>query len=132
MSRENVEVVRRAMATFARTRDFGPLLASDAKLVNAPGTPFTVSSLGAAGVREWLRDVDEAFGEWGPRLDAVIDAPGDKVVVLNHFRGRGRGKGAEVEMELDIVYTVASGKIIRIEGYMTRAEALEAAGLSES
>ena len=46
MSRESVEIVRRAMATFARKRDFGPLLASDAELVNAPGSPFTVAALG--------------------------------------------------------------------------------------
>ena len=131
MSRESVEIVRRAMATFARKRDFGPLLASDAELVNAPGSPFTVAASGAAAVREWLRDVDEAFEEWEPRVDAVIEAPDDKVVVLSHFRGRGRGKGAEVEMEVDIVYTVAAGQIIRIEGYYTREEALEAAGLRE-
>ena len=61
MSRESVEIVRRAMATFARKRDFGPLLASDAELVNAPGSPFTVAASGAAAVREWLRDVDEVL-----------------------------------------------------------------------
>jgi ketosteroid isomerase-like protein len=131
MSQENVEVVRRAMAMFARTRDFGPFLASDAELVNAPRSPFTVAASGANGLREWLRDIDDAFEEWEPRADAVIEAPGDKVVVLTHFRGRGRGKGAEVEMEVDIVYTVADGQIVRIEGYYTRGEALEAAGLSE-
>ena len=130
MSQENVEVVRRAMATFARTRDFGPLLASDAEWVNAPGSPFTVAASGSAGLREWLRDVDEAFEEWEPRVDAVIDA-GKRVVVLSHFRGRGRGKGAEVEMELNVVYTVAAGQIVRIEGYYTREEAFQVAGLSE-
>jgi ketosteroid isomerase-like protein len=131
MSQENVEIVRRAMATFARTRDFGSLLAPDARLINAPGSPFSVASSGPAGLHEWLRDVNEAFEEWEPRVDSVIDAPGDKVVVLSHFRGRGRGMGTEVEMELDVVYTVAGGTISRIEGYYTRKEALEAAGLEE-
>ena len=85
---------------------------------------------GRSGLREWLRDVDEAFEEWEPRVDAVIDA-GKRVVVLSHFRGRGRGKGAEVEMELNVVYTVAAGQIARIEGYYTREEAFQVAGLSE-
>ena len=131
MSEENVAVVRQAMATFAHTRDFGPLLAADAELVNAPGTPFTVRSLGANGLREWLRNVDEAFAEWEPRIDDVIEAPGNRVVVLSHFQGRGREMGIETEMELNVVYTVAQGRIVRIEGYLTRAETLEAAGLSE-
>jgi ketosteroid isomerase-like protein len=130
MSQENVDVVRRAMETFARSRGFGPVLAPDAELINAPGSPFTVASSGAAGLREWLRDIDEAFEEWEPRVDAVIDA-GKRVVVLSHFHGRGRGMGAEVEMELNVVYTVAAGRIVRIEGYYTREEALEAAELSE-
>jgi ketosteroid isomerase-like protein len=131
MSEENVEIVREATAAFARTRDLRPFLAPDAELVNAPGSPFTVKSAGLAGFREWLRDVDDAFEEWEPRLVGLIDAPDDKVVVLGRVWGRGKGTGAEVEMELNSVYTLAEGKITRIEGYYTRKEALEAAGLRE-
>jgi ketosteroid isomerase-like protein len=131
MSQESVRVVHEAMANFARTREYGDLLASDATMINAPGSPFTVRASGPQGVREWLRDVNEAFEEWETRVDGVIDAPGDKVMVLSHVWGRGRGTGVEVEMELDVVYTVADGKITRIEGYYTRDEALEAAGLRE-
>jgi ketosteroid isomerase-like protein len=131
MSRENVEVVREALATFERTSDFAwSLLAPDADLVNARGSPFTNAS-GHQGFRDWLRDVNEAFEKWGARVTDVLDAPGDKVVVLNHMWGRGRGTGIEVETELNIVHTVKNGKIIRIEGYYTRDEALEAAGLRE-
>jgi ketosteroid isomerase-like protein len=61
----------------------------------------------------------------------VLDAPGDKVVVLSRAWGRGRGTGLEIDMELNVVYTLADGQITRIEGYYTRAEALEAAGLTE-
>ena len=45
--------------------------------------------------------------------------------------GRGRGTGIELETELNLVYTVVEGKIAGIEGYLTRDEALEAAGQSE-
>ena len=37
----------------------------------------------------------------------------------------------EVEMISHLVYTVADGKIARVEGYYTLEEALEAAGLAE-
>jgi ketosteroid isomerase-like protein len=130
MSQEQVRVVYEAMASFGRTREFGSLLAPDATIVNAPGSPFTVGGSGPLGVREWLRDVDEAFEEWELRADEVIEGAEDKVVVPGHAWGRGRGTGVEVEMELNVVYTVENGKIIRIEGYYTRDEALEAAGLS--
>ena len=130
MSQENVEIVREGFATFARTGDFAwSLIAPDAELVNAPEVPFTNAS-GHQGFRDWLKDVNEAFEEWKPRVDDMLDAPGDKVVVLNHMWGRGRGTGLEVEMELNLVYTVVEGKITRIEGYLTRDEALEAAALS--
>jgi hypothetical protein len=52
MSRENVEIVREAFATFARTGDFAwSLIAPDAELVNAPGSPFTNAS-GHEGFRD--------------------------------------------------------------------------------
>jgi ketosteroid isomerase-like protein len=131
MSEENVEIVREALATFDRTGDFAwNLIAPDADLVNAPGSPFTNAS-GHEGFRDWTKDVNEAFEEWEARVDDVLDAPADKVVVLNHMWGRGRGTGLELEMELNLVYTVIEGKIARIEGYLNRDEALEAAGLEE-
>lgn len=77
--------------------------------------------------RFWLRLVAST----PRRIDDVLDAPGDKVVVLNHMWGRGRGTGVEVEMELNLVYTVTDRQITRLEGYYTSDEALRAAGLSE-
>jgi ketosteroid isomerase-like protein len=128
MSQENVEIVR-AFATFDRTGDFAwSLIAPDADLVNAPGSPFTNAS-GLQGFRDWLKDVNEAFEQWEARVDDVLDAPGDNVVVLNHMWGRDRGTGLELEMELNLVYTVIEEKITCIEGYPSRDEALEAAGL---
>jgi ketosteroid isomerase-like protein len=131
MSQENVEIVRKAAANFAQTREFGSLLAPDAVMVNAPGSPFTVKGSGPNALREWVKEIDEAFEEWEFRPDEVLDAPGDKVVVLSRAWGRGRDTGLEVDMELNVVYTLADGQITRIAGFRTRQEALEAAGLSE-
>jgi ketosteroid isomerase-like protein len=131
MSQENLEIVRKAAANFARTREFGSLLAPDAVVVNAPGSPFTVKGSGSTALRNWVMEIDEAFEEWEFHPDEVLEAPGDKVVVLSHAWGRGRGTGVEVNMELNVVYTLADSQITRIEGFMTRREPLEAAGLSE-
>jgi hypothetical protein len=52
MSQENVEIVRNAATNFARTREFGSLLAPDAVVVNASGSPFTVKGSGATALQE--------------------------------------------------------------------------------
>jgi hypothetical protein len=64
MSEENVEIVGEAVASLARTGEFGSLLAPDADLVNAPGSPFSVKRSGPTAIREWVTEIDEAFEEW--------------------------------------------------------------------
>jgi ketosteroid isomerase-like protein len=56
---------------------------------------------------------------------------GDNVFLWLRFSGHGEGSGAPVEMELAHVLTMRDGKVARIAEYSDRAEALEAAGLSE-
>jgi ketosteroid isomerase-like protein len=48
-----------------------------------------------------------------------------------HEYRRGRGSGVELETETAVVVAVSGGRVIRIQGYMDRDAALEAAGLSE-
>ena len=66
------------------------------------------------------------------RLDAeeYIDA-GDNVVVLLHEYRRGRDSGIELEAETAIVVAVRDGRVVRMQGYLDRNAALEAAGLAE-
>ena len=61
----------------------------------------------------------------------LIEA-GDRVFLTAHHRGRGRGgSGVEVDARLYSVYTLRNGKVLRIDEYADRAEALEATGLAE-
>jgi hypothetical protein len=79
-----------------------------------------------ASSREWL-------SAWeGFRVDAEAFLPAqDKIVVLVVLHGKGKGGGAEVATPIAHVWTMRRDKAIRIEAYMDRAKALEAAGLSE-
>jgi ketosteroid isomerase-like protein len=54
----------------------------------------------------------------------------DLVVVLMHEYRRGKG-GVEVEADTAVVFTVRQGRVIRVQGYLDQATALEAAGLEE-
>jgi ketosteroid isomerase-like protein len=55
----------------------------------------------------------------------------EKVVVLVVLHGKGKGSGAEVATPAAHVWTMRRDKAIRVEAYMDRAKALEAAGLRE-
>ena len=60
----------------------------------------------------------------------IIDA-GDQVVRVGGVRARGRGSGAEVSAQGAQVWTFKGGTPISVRLYQSKAEALEAAGLSE-
>jgi ketosteroid isomerase-like protein len=84
---------------------------------------------GHAGVRQWLEDWDAAWAEWSFELEDFIDG-GDCVVVVVRMRTKGLGSGLELERQDAIVYRCRSDKIIQTDYYNSKAQALEAAGLS--
>jgi ketosteroid isomerase-like protein len=61
----------------------------------------------------------------------IAEIGDDGVFVVTDARGRGRGSGVEAAETFAFLYRFREGKITRMEGYLTREEALEAAGLSE-
>ena len=64
------------------------------------------------------------------RSRSSIDA-GDQVVAVIHEREVGRASGARVEASHLAVWTLADGKVVRLQTFLDRQEALEAVGLSE-
>jgi ketosteroid isomerase-like protein len=63
-------------------------------------------------------------------VEEVIGS-GDHVVVIACFRGRGRGSGVTVAQRLYEVYTLRNGRVLRVDEFTDRDQALEAAGLRE-
>jgi ketosteroid isomerase-like protein len=70
------------------------------------------------------------FEEWEVELEEVIGA-GERVIAMSRQHGRGASSGAVAELELAQVNTVRDGQIIRVDNYLDREKALEAAGLRE-
>ena len=56
---------------------------------------------------------------------------GDAVLVTARYVGRGEGSGIEIDQNVATLYRLRDGKAVSMRDYTTRAEALEAAGLSE-
>jgi uncharacterized protein len=134
MSQENVEIVRRTVDAIQRGKweQAGQLLDPHAEGHGTVGglTEGTVVR-GVTQFRQSFEQEDaEAWDERRLEAEEFIDA-GDRVVVLVREFRRGRGSGVELEADTAVVFEVRDGRVVRIQGYMDRAEALKAAGLSE-
>ena len=66
---------------------------------------------------------------WDP--EEIIEVDETRLIVLNHVRMRGRGSGVQVDATAAQLWTITDGKARRIKLFQSKAEALEAAGLSE-
>ena len=134
MSQENVEIVKRA-TEFLERRDWQGMTDLFDPNVELYGT---VGGLEEGQIRRGLSQITRAFDTenddvWDEhRLEPqeFIDA-GDRVVVLLREYQRGKGSGVELVIDTATIVDVRDGRIVRLQGYMNPAEALEAAGLGE-
>jgi uncharacterized protein len=137
MSRENVEIMRRGWDAFNRGDTAAALD------VYAADVEFDVSRdiwgdlvgggryYGIEGLLSWLRDLYEAWETFEMTFEELIDAGENQVITVVAARGRGRTSGVEVEHHPAGIGTLREGKVVRLVWYPSRAEALEAVGLSE-
>jgi ketosteroid isomerase-like protein len=137
VSRENVELVRRAFAELAT--DF-PIEELEARLSDAAleeffdpeieWVPVTQSLLasgtyrGYEGVRRFWSEFLSTWEEFEIEAQELVDC-GDHVAVVMRMWGRTH------ELELDVTWsslnTVRDGRVVRVQGFTSRDGALEAA-----
>ena len=128
MSQENVEIVRRSLEAYRRGDLDAALAHVHPEIVWSPYEEAPMRGVDA--VRTYLRRWEGEWEELETTPEDFIDA-GDQVVAVIHFRGRGRGSGIEVEARSYSVYTLRDDKTVRMEEFIEREQALEAAGLRE-
>jgi ketosteroid isomerase-like protein len=136
MSQENLELVRRAFEEFNRggveamvDTFWHPQIVYDMTPAGIPG--FGVYT-GYEEVRGLFADWFAAFefDEWQLEVDELFDRD-ERVVVMARQHGPGSSSGADVGLKFAQVLTLSPGKIVRVDNYLDRGQALEAAGLSE-
>jgi ketosteroid isomerase-like protein len=137
MSQENVEIVRRAFVEFQTNgwevmfdTFWAPEIVWD---MASTGIPGLGTYHGHAALRSFFEDDWFAafpLEEWEQELIELIDC-GERVVAVAHQHGHGSASGASVELEYAQVCTLRDGKMVRVDTYLDRTKALEAAGLSE-
>jgi ketosteroid isomerase-like protein len=141
MSRENVEIVRRAGEKFnafmrgelsskAFAESFDPQIEvhwRDRRTY--PDTPQQVR-----GVHDLVRFSEQYRATWTDLFAEqveIIDAPEERVLLSVRQSSRGRESGVPMVIHFFEVDTLRDGKVCRIDYFRHRADALEAAGLSE-
>jgi ketosteroid isomerase-like protein len=136
MSDENVKVVRRIYDAWL-AGDYETVLAQydpEIRLNPDPEASWVgidEDYFGHEGVRRYLRAVYEAFEDYRPEIEQLIDVDEDRVLTLAVEHGRGRGSGAEVHAAKTAhLWTLRDGKAVRIDLFLDRKRALEATGLS--
>jgi ketosteroid isomerase-like protein len=131
MSTDDVEIVRDQFAA-TNERDFARAMshyADDVELVVDPEAFLEAGTFkGREAVGEW-------FGNWFRtfqpgyhfELDEARDL-GDRVLVVASHHGEGRSSGATVRGKTAYLYRLRGKKIVNVEIYPGRDQALEAAG----
>jgi ketosteroid isomerase-like protein len=133
MSEENVEVVRQVFDAFERGDQEEALSHADpeaelhsAVIGGAEGNVYR----GHEELRRWYAETFESFEEVSFEWSEFRDVS-DRVLAFGRIKLRGRESGVELDSETGWIVTLRHGKLVKGEGFLSKAEALEAAGLRE-
>jgi len=136
MSEENVAAIRRMYDAWLAQDIDAVFETFDEGIVLNPDPEATWVGVGEVyrghdGVRRYMAAVYEAFEEYRPEVEKLIDA-GDQVLTLAIEHGRGRESGIEVEANRTAhVWTMREGKAVRLDLYLDREKARAALGIQK-
>jgi ketosteroid isomerase-like protein len=133
MSRENVELVETLWDAFQRG-DIDTMRGasrSDVVIVQPSELPDSKTYVGHEGVKEAVEDWPKQWDDFRFEVLEIIDISDSRVVSVTRHHGRGAVSGIEVNTIIAYIHAITDGKVARIDMFMSREQALEAAGLSE-
>ena len=132
MSQENVELMRRVYEAVARS-DLNAAYAylhPEIEFHTYAESPAAGVYRGREAVRKYNEDLFEQFESVRFEIAEIVDA-GDSVVVVSTQHALPKGGRQEIDVRMTEVWTIRDDLLAERHSYATRAEALEAAGLSE-
>lgn len=136
MSQENVEALRWLYGEWAKG-DLWALRDIADPNIEWEWSPGLASISGGSRISRGLDEIAVATLEWLEAWDRYwmtaedfIEA-GDEIVVLMRLHARAAASDSVVEQRIAAVWTLRNGRAVRVRYYDNRAEALEAAGVSE-
>jgi ketosteroid isomerase-like protein len=102
--------------------DEGVVLVVDAGLT-------TGTFRGREAVGRWFADWFTSFSDDYRFEVEEMRSVGEHVFLVARHRGRGRASGVQLDWSVPYTYTVRAGKIVRVEIFEDRADALKAVRL---
>jgi ketosteroid isomerase-like protein len=131
MSQENVEIVRRGYEAYARGDQAAMLGDIAPEMITYREEPDGASFHGPEGLLKAIAEWVEDFDEFTITPEEFIDANNTQVIVRVYQQAVGAQSRAPIEAHFWFVHTVSNDKVIRLDMFANRANALEAAGLRE-
>ena|SRR5215211_966330 len=133
MSRENVEIMRRAIKAFSDEGIDAALEYCDPEIEWWAPPEWLEDRLytGHEGVRELAAFWNQQFDQYQQDAEKFIDLGGDQILALLHQRGRIKGSGNRIEQPIGYIAHIRERKLTEVHVYFSWETTLEAAGLSE-
>jgi ketosteroid isomerase-like protein len=129
MSQESVELVRRSLEAFVAGEVRWDLLDEEVE-IHDHDILDAGEYRGHSGFTRWVEDWGAGLPVISLDLEEFIDA-GDAVVAVFLLKARARGSSVDVERRDGVVYRCRDGKIVRLDYFNSRQQALKAVGLAE-
>jgi ketosteroid isomerase-like protein len=144
MPQENSEVVRSLWATLDRDpgmpwppppEEFDRRMRTDLcdeqiEIRNPAEFPVADEYHGHEGLRRWATEVWEVFSELHNEVEEIIELEdGHTVVSVQKTHARMRHTELETHFRWAVVWRLKDGKALSAHGYLTKAQALDAAGV---
>ncbi len=133
MSKENVEVVKLGFEAFQRGdwERLQEMSHEDLVMVQPPEVPDSKTYRGPNAWSDTGADWPSQWEDFSLDLVEVIDVDDERVVGVTRHHGRGAESGIEMDFTVAYLCTLRDSKLARMEGFYSREQALEAAGLAE-
>ena len=130
MSAENVDIVRKAYASYASgdTATVFSLLDPEIEITQTMELPWGGHYKGPAEAKQFFAKIFKSV-EAMPTPESYIPA-GESVVAIGRLRGRARKSGKPIDLAIVHVWKITQGRIVRFDAYID-TPAMQAA-LSES
>jgi ketosteroid isomerase-like protein len=130
VSRENVEVVRRAIAAL-NAHDLEAYLACCSEDVELHLPVVAGVYEGPEGIKRWFADIEDAGPDFHIDLRGLKGIGGNQVLAVIHTSSTGRASGIPMAWDATNVYDLIDGKLSRIRIFLDHSEALKAVGMEE-
>jgi ketosteroid isomerase-like protein len=103
----------------------------DIVIAQPPETPDATVYEGRTAMIEAVEGFPRDWEDFRLDLRELLDVSDDMVLSVCRNRGRGRISGLEMDTDMFYVHRIHAGKMDRMQIFLSREQALDAAGLKE-